>query len=141
MRKLILVLVLVPMVAVLVAACGSNNKEAQPSTTARPSASSAPSGSPSAGATSMEADDFYFDPNEITAQAGHAVTIKLKNTGAASHTFTIDELNVNETLAAGDEKTITFTPTEAGTLTFYCRFHRTQGMEGTIKVSSGSAGG
>jgi plastocyanin len=87
----------------------------------------------------IEQDDFYFDPTELTGEAGKPVTVKLENEGNAAHTFTISELNVDEVVQPGEEATVTFTPTEDGTLTFFCRFHRSQGMEGTLKVGDASA--
>ncbi len=60
--------------------------------------------------------------------------------GKATHTFTIDALNIDETLSPGKEATVTLTPTKDGTLEFYCRFHKvSNGMVGTLKVGTGSA--
>ncbi len=114
----------------LVAACGDDEEEEAP-----PAATSAPSG-----AVEIGADDFYFEPAQLAAQAGETVTVRVANEGAAPHTFTIDELNVDQVLNPGQEATVTFTPSQAGTLAFYCRFHRGQGMEGSLTVSGGSGG-
>ncbi len=90
-----------------------------------------------ASAVEMEADDFYFEPETLEARVGEAVTLTVKNEGGAVHTFTIDELNVDQTLRPGDEVTVTLTPARAGSFTFYCRFHRARGMEGTMDVAGG----
>ena len=81
----------------------------------------------------MELDNFYFEPTYIKSPGGAAATLKLHNEGDAPHTFTADELGVDEELQPGDEKTI---EVEIGTETryeFYCRFHRDQGMRGAFQ--------
>ena len=89
----------------------------------------------------VEQDDFYFDPEELKVKAGVPVGIELKNEGKASHTFTIDELGVDQVVQADESATVKFTPDQDGTLTFYCRFHRGQGMEGELTVSGSSSAG
>ncbi|HEU4760061.1 MAG TPA: cupredoxin domain-containing protein [Dehalococcoidia bacterium] len=128
MRKAIPVVVLVMLAAGLAAAACGGGKEKQ-------SDGGQPAGS---NTVSMEQDDFYFKPKDTTVEAGKAVTVNLKNEGKATHTFTIDELNVDQTVAPDTEATVTFTPTKAGTLAFYCKFHRGRGMEGTLTVSGGA---
>ncbi len=71
----------------------------------------------------MELDDFYFEPTTIKAPGDSTATIELHNEGDTAHTFTIDALDVDETLEAGDSKDVTV---ELGTDTryeFYCSFH------------------
>jgi hypothetical protein len=41
-------------------------------------------------------------------------------------------------VVAARTATVTFTPTNAGTFMFYCRFHRSSGMTGSLVVSGGS---
>ncbi len=90
----------------------------------------------------VEADDYYFDPKDLSGDVGKAVTVKLGNDGKVAHTFTIDELGVDQTVQPDQEVTVTFMPAKGGTFAFYCKFHRaSNGMEGTLKVSGSSAGG
>ena len=129
--------------ALAAAACGDDEEATtpapSPTTAASPTVAASPS--PSGGeAIEMELEDFAFNPSQLQVKAGQAVTFDLKNRDSASHTFTIDELNVDETLAPDEEKPVTFTPTGAGALTFYCRFHRSSGMEGTLSVAAASSG-
>jgi plastocyanin len=84
------------------------------------------------GGISLEADDFYFEPKEIRAQAGQPLTIRIENEGRSLHTFTIESLGVDVELQPGQERTVTITPT--GTVTFVCRLHLAQGMTGQITV-------
>ena len=53
------------------------------------------------------ADDFYFEPTFIKSPGGATATVKLHNEGTIQHTFTIDDLDVDEELAPDEEKTIT----------------------------------
>lgn len=80
----------------------------------------------------LELDNFYFEPTYIKAPGGATATIELHNEGAAPHTFTIDDLEVDEELQPDESKTI---EVELGTETryeFYCRFHGDQGMRGAF---------
>ncbi|HXG43030.1 MAG TPA: cupredoxin domain-containing protein [Dehalococcoidia bacterium] len=81
---------------------------------------------------SLEADDFYFEPKELRAQAGQTLTLRIENEGRSAHTFTVESLGVDVELAPGEERTVTLTPTD--TVAFVCRFHQAQGMTGQITV-------
>lgn len=83
--------------------------------------------------TEVELDDFYFEPTYIKAPGGSTATLELFNEGSATHTFTIDALNVDEELEPEARKTI---EVELGTETryeYYCRFHGDQGMRGAFQ--------
>jgi glucose/arabinose dehydrogenase/plastocyanin len=79
--------------------------------------------------------DIAFDPADLAIPANTDVTITLPNTGAALHTFTIDELGVDVEVAAGDTGTVTINA-PAGTYEFYCSVpgHKEAGMVGTLTV-------
>jgi len=81
---------------------------------------------------SLEQDDFYFEPTFVKAEAGASFTVTLKNEGKAPHTFTIDSLHIDETLQPDQTKTVTFSLPSSGTVPFYCKFHKSQGMQGAI---------
>lgn len=81
----------------------------------------------------LELDDFYFEPTFIKAPGESTAMMRLHNEGDAQHTFTIDDLEVDETIEPGATKEITV---ELGTETryeFYCRFHGDQGMRGAFQ--------
>lgn len=84
----------------------------------------------------VEGGSFYFEPNEITVEAGQPVTIML-NSVDMMHDFVIDELDVaTEVVPGGESTSVTFTPTEPGEYEFYCSVgnHRALGMVGTLIV-------
>jgi plastocyanin len=96
----------------------------------------------------VEVDDFYFGPTLLEGDAGQTLTITLFNEGDAPHTFTVDELDVDEELQPGDEGvTAEVTFPDSGALVFYCRFHAGGGMLGGLSVggdlspASGLSGG
>jgi plastocyanin len=80
----------------------------------------------------LEADDFYFGPTFIQFAAGQKVTIELHNEGGATHTFTAPGADIDEELAPDDTKDVEITLPESGNLEFFCRFHRSQGMQGAF---------
>lgn len=83
--------------------------------------------------------DLQFDPRNVEVEAGS--TLLLQNNDPFFHTFTIDELGIDESLTLNDEATIDL-PDKPGTYIFYCRPH-TQNrknpsqddMAGTITIS------
>jgi plastocyanin len=96
----------------------------------------------------LELDDFYFEPTVLEGEAGQTLTVSMFNEGDAPHTFTIDELQIDEELQPGDEGlTAEVTFPDSGALVFYCRFHVGGGMlgglsaGGDLNAASGVSGG
>lgn len=69
----------------------------------------------------ITAFDFGFREEEPTVAAGD-VALSFRNTGKAPHTFTIEELAVDESAGGGETVETTFTA-EAGTYEFVCTIH------------------
>jgi plastocyanin len=82
----------------------------------------------------LELDDFYFEPTVLRGEAGQSITLEVFNEGDEAHTFTSDELGVDEELQPGDETTIDVTFPDSGQVVFFCRFHDAQGMRGALEV-------
>ena len=82
----------------------------------------------------MELDDSYFGPTIWRGEPGQQLTLALHNEGAAPHTFTLDEAGLDVELEPGEEGSVDLTFPESGTVAFYCRFHRAQGMVGAATV-------
>jgi plastocyanin len=80
----------------------------------------------------MEADDFYFEPTFLKVKPGQKVTVELENEGNATHTFTSPALDVNEEIDPGAKATVEVTVPANGRADFFCRFHRSQGMQGAF---------
>jgi plastocyanin len=88
------------------------------------------------GVITIEAGDLYFEPEEVSAQAG-TVEFELVNVGAVEHDLVIEEAGDTEVVLAEPGETATGSiELEAGTYTYYCSIpgHRAT-MEGTLEVS------
>lgn len=84
----------------------------------------------------VNADDNFFEPEEVTAQVGD--TIVFENVGAVPHIAVASEGQFDTgNLNAGDSAEVTLE--EAGTIEYVCTYHVALGMEGTIVVE-GAAG-
>lgn len=105
------------------------------STSTQPVVSVAPSGPVKEIAVS--AKEFAYTPSSITVSKGQTVKIDFTNNGTVAHNFTITELNVaTKTIGPGETDSVTFTPTTAGTFTFFCSVdgHRDLGLSGSLIV-------
>jgi uncharacterized cupredoxin-like copper-binding protein len=89
----------------------------------------------------MEMGEMYFDPDEISADAGSSLTINFDNAGTQLHDFTIDDLGgerIHVEVPSGEEDSVTLDiPDESGEFEFYCTIpgHRESGMEGILTVN------
>ena len=84
----------------------------------------------------VEGKAFEFTPDTITVKKGEKTRIVFKNTGGM-HDFNVDELGMKtKIINTGEEDSVEFTATEAGTYEFYCSVanHRQMGMKGTLIV-------
>ncbi|MCA1726521.1 MAG: cupredoxin domain-containing protein [Actinobacteria bacterium] len=82
----------------------------------------------------MELDDFYFSPTVLEGEAGQTITLQAFNEGGETHTFTIEDGDVDETLDPEVNKDIEVTFPDSGVLAFECRFHEGQGMRGALSI-------
>lgn len=90
--------------------------------------------------------DHRFSPDRIEVRAGQPVILTLINKDSITpHNITLLDpdagLDIDTDVSARTSITVEFTPTAAGTYTFYCdkklpflKSHREQGMEGTLIV-------
>jgi len=88
---------------------------------------------PAGDTVTVETLDNEFSPADLEVAAGDT-EITLDNTGQNPHTFTSDELGVDEDVAPGEQTTFTVTA-EPGTYEFICRLHESLGMVGTLTVT------
>ena len=103
-------------------ACGSgDDKGSEPSTTSK------------TGGPALKIVDFGFEPSDLEVSAG-SVSLDVDNTGAAKHSVTIEDLDVDRVMNPGEKATLTF-DAEPGDYEFHCKFHPGS-MKGTITVGS-----
>jgi plastocyanin len=79
--------------------------------------------------------DFSYSPARFNARAGQPVQLTVTNGGQFPHTFTITGVVDSGSMAAGTSKPVTFTPSQAGTLTYFCTIHGEARMSGQITVA------
>jgi plastocyanin len=84
--------------------------------------------------TSLELDDFYFEPTVLVGEPGQTLSIELENEGQAAHTFTLDDGTVDEEVGPGDKVEVDVDFPDSGHLRFTCRFHAGGGMMGAMSV-------
>jgi plastocyanin len=119
------------------AGCSSGNKTAPtttPPATTPPATTSAP---PASGEVTIQEVEFSFQPAQITANTSQPIVIT--NNGTALHNFSIEGTSISVDTQPGDTTRLeapgpSFAP---GTYTFFCKYHRAQGMVGTLVASAG----
>ena len=126
-----------------VAACGGNEEPsaAAPATeSVAPATSGEPTpASPVGGFLTVNLEDpagggaYRFSPSELGLDAGQTVTLTLTS-GKELHTFTVDALEIDETVEADATVTFVFNFEEPGNYELICRIHQSLGMVGTIAV-------
>jgi plastocyanin len=89
------------------------------------------SDAPAAGSVPVAMENFAFGPEQIAIQSGE-VALYLTNNDAARHTFTVDELGIDFSVAPGQSRLVRF-DAAAGEYRFYCKPHE-PGMAGTLVV-------
>jgi len=82
----------------------------------------------------VEADDYYFDPRNITIPLGSVVRLTISNEVRAPHTFTVSEYGIDVNVNPGMSQTISFTANRAGVFRIICRYHVNLGMVGWLIV-------
>lgn len=131
-------------------ACGDDDDDTggdgSPTATESPAAATSPGTSgndetpPAAGGNvvDVKAENFAFDPAEITVPAGEPVTFRFTNADSVSHTFTLytDEAFENPIgggSATVQEPEITVSFIDPGEYYFRCELHPSQ-MQGELKA-------
>jgi plastocyanin len=116
--------------SVVVAACSSDdNGGSTTDTTGGATGTTAETGSTGGGGTTITIAGFAFDPDTITVSGPTEVTIT--NQDSATHTFTLDDGSVDETVEPGATETVTVDVSAA--TGFHCNIHPQ--MVGQIEVS------
>ncbi|MEA2461596.1 MAG: Cupredoxin-like domain [Actinomycetota bacterium] len=113
-------LLLVAAIALTMVACGGDD-----------SGDSGDGGS-GGGSVSVVAKDFSFSPSTVDVNAGDS--IDFQNDGSTEHNFSIDGQDVDVDAEDGGSATVDVSGLAAGTYDFFCKYHKDQGMTGTLEV-------
>jgi plastocyanin len=149
MKRAILAVAVLALVAAVAAGCGGSNKSSSSSeggggggggkkTIAGVPANDHGSKTVS-GETEVELDDFYFEPTVLKGKAGSKVTLELKNEGSTEHNLSIDSQGIDKDVEAGEDAKVSVTIPQSGEISFYCKYHKSMGMAGALEV--GGSGG
>ena len=76
---------------------------------------------------------YQFNPKELSFSVGESIDFEV-TAETEFHTFTVDDLEIDEALSGGETITFSYTFDKAGTFRLYCIPHEALGMEGTITV-------
>jgi plastocyanin len=164
LRRSLSVVAVALMLTAVLAACGKDSGEVEPTVTridvagapptrtatvpggeeqASPSpvAQDVPAGTPAdgggqtAGPIDVDMIELAFDPEELTIPADTEVTIHAINSGALPHTFTITDVADTGEVAAGASADVTLN-LPAGEYEYFCAVpgHKDGGMVGTLIV-------
>jgi len=101
--------------SVLVACSGDDTSSVEP--TGAPADAGTETGGPTSGVSTVTIAGFAFEPASVTLPEGDALTVRNEDT--ATHTFTMDDGSIDETLEPGDQ--VEVTPEAAGG--FHCEIH------------------
>jgi nitrosocyanin len=128
-RRWTTAVLIVAAAGIVIAGCGGGGGK-------KATATGASSSSGNGATVNLVAKDFMFEPATMTATAGKPVTVTIKNEGQAEHNFSIESLKVNKDVEKGESQTVTFTPTQSGTVQFFCEYHKnSHGMMGSLNVT------
>jgi plastocyanin len=129
------VAVILMLLAVLVATCGTTSSGAptvqpgvQPTTATTTQPGNQPTGVPAE--VEIKIASFAFDPSSVTVKVG--ATVKWTNEDSASHTITADDGSWDSG-SLGKGKSFSQVFTQAGTFTYHCTIHPS--MKGTVVVT------
>jgi plastocyanin len=116
--------------SLVVAACSSDDGGGDTTgTTGGATGTTAETGSSGGGGTTITIAGFAFDPDTITVSGPTEVTIT--NNDSTTHTFTLDDGSVDQTMDPGATETVTVDV--SASTGFHCKIHAQ--MTGQIEVS------
>src|SRR4051812_40474437 len=113
-------------VAVMTAACGGSSG----------------GGTVSSGSTDtveMAMNNYTFSPAVLNGTPGQKQTIHLTNASGTEHNFTLKDQKVDKDVENGEDADVTVTFPASGQLVFFCSYHASRGMKGTLVAGSGAA--
>ena len=96
--------------------------------TPEPSSEAMPAGSGQS--TTIETREFRFSPRTVEIERETPIIVTVHNAGVVAHTFTSDDPGFDVIVPAGQRRTVTFQP--AGRVSFFCRYHQSDGMKGVF---------
>ena len=88
------------------------------------------------GAIAVRMKDTQFHPAEVAVEAGQPATLVVKNSDLVVHTFTVEELGINEVVIGGSEKLIAIAASSPGRFVYVCEIFGHKDMKGVLVVQA-----
>lgn len=82
----------------------------------------------------LEADDYYFSPTFLRGNPGQTLTLVIESEGRQLHNITIAPLGIDKDIPPKGKLQFEVTFPASGVLIFSCKYHRTLGMNGQLRV-------
>ena len=134
-KHVVLLTTTIGVLSVLLAACGGDDEEPSAAPTGAQSAAAAAAGSGDGSTVGVKMTgrpgQYKYDPSEFTFKVGQTVAFTLTG-DSDTHTFTVNDLDIDEFIAQNETRDFTFTFSQAGTFKLQCIPHPE--MTGTITV-------
>ena len=144
MRRGVLIVAVLGLGATALAGCGSSSESSGDESGGQTTVAGVAAndhGTKSVGdEAEVELDDEYFEPTVLESKAGQKVTLELRNEGQEEHNFSIDAQGVDQDVEAGEDAKVTVTIPQSGSVSFYCKYHKSAGMAGALAVKGGTGG-
>lgn len=91
------------------------------------------------GAIELDQHDFFYSPTFVQIPKNTAtLTVTVKNMGSAQHTFTVPADHIDQVMNPGDTMVFNVAIPGNGAFSFYCRFHKSLGMQGAFFDKKGA---
>lgn len=95
-----------------------------------------PLGRPSDITITAEDTEYFPEEVELTGASGNSLSFFIQNEDLTAHSFTIDELDVDEGIPGGGSARVELSSVAAGTYEYYCSITGHENMKGTIRLGS-----
>jgi plastocyanin len=84
----------------------------------------------------LELDDDYFEPTVLKGAPGQKLKLELENEGQSEHNLTSTDMSIDQDVEPGESAEVNITFPDSGTVSFFCKYHKSSGMAGAFASSS-----
>lgn len=84
----------------------------------------------------LELDDDYFEPTVLKGTPGQKLKLELENEGQSEHNLTSTDMSIDQDVEPGESAEVNITFPDSGTVSFFCKYHKSSGMAGAFASSS-----
>jgi len=81
-------------------------------------------------------EDYFFTPTVVVGVPETEIELTLRNEGTATHNFSIEDLDIDTDVPAGEARTLSLPVPRIGGYVFFCKYFAASGMRGAINNPS-----